>query len=184
MTIDCELRAEVLRLSRGIADYVATIDADRRLLGAALLEVGLRVTVADSRRSVSAAEKRLIRSHHPDATDEDIGSHRVTPEGLGLLLSLVIAAARKYLDHQPETCAALDASPDEAAINQLVIAVTRNIENAYASSVQMGVSAYDVAAAVITNASILASRHGIPIEQMAVIHLEGIQCGLERGEPE
>ena len=179
-----KLRAEVLRISQGIRDYALTIDADNRLIGAALIEVGLQVALADSRAPVSAAEKKLIRAHYPKATDEDIKIHRLTPEGLGYLLSLIITFTRKYLDHQPGAGVTPDAWTDDATVSGLVSVIARNMENAYGSADGMRVSAYDVAAAVITNASILATERGVPLEQLAIIHLEGIMHALERAGPE
>jgi hypothetical protein len=183
MSSNDEFRSEVLRISRGIKDYVQTINADNRMVGAALLEVGLQVATADSKRPASAAEKKLIRAHHPKATEESIAAHRLTKDGLSLLLSLVVGFARKYLDHQPEACAALDACPDDAAVSDLVAVVTRNMKNAYASARSLGVSTYDVAAAAVTNASIIATERGVPLEQLAIIHLEAIERALEQAEP-
>ena len=174
-----DVRPKVRRAVQSIEEHVSTMDTDRDLIGAALIEAGLRCVARGSEQSVSAAERKLIRAHHPNATDEDIDAHRVTPEALSYMLALLTTAARKYLDHQPEACAALDACPDDALVNGLVAAVYRHHQNAYASAADFGVSAYDVAAATITNASLLASEHGVCIEQIATIHLEGIQRALE-----
>lgn len=179
-----DVHSEVLSAAQSIEEHVRTMRIDSRHLGAALIEVGLRVLARGAKRPVSVAERKLIRAHHANATDEDIDAHRVTPEAIGRMLDLLTTAARKYLDHQPEACDAYDACPDDAVVDYLAAAVSRHHQNAYASASAFGVSAYDVAAATITNASILASRHGVCLEQLAIIHLEGIQRALERARRE
>ena len=174
-----DVRSKVLRAVQSINEHVRTMDTDRDLLGAALIEAGLRWIARGSEQPVSAAERKLIRAHHRDANDADIDDHRVTPETLRYMLALLTTAASKYLDHQPEACAALDACPDDVLVEGLVAAVYRHHQNAFASAPSMGVSAYDVAAATITNASLLASKHGVCMEQLATIHLEGIERALE-----
>ena len=174
-----DVRSKVLRAVQSINEHVRMMDTDRDLLGAALIEAGLRWIARGSEQPVSAAERKLIRAHHRDANDADIDDHRVTPETLRYMLALLTTAASKYLDHQPEACAALDACPDDALVNGLVDAVYRHHRNAYAGAAHFGVSPYDVAAATITNASLLASEHGVCMEQLATIHLESIERALE-----
>jgi hypothetical protein len=155
---------------------------DPGVLGAALIEAGLRLIASDAKRPASAAERKLIRAHYPSATDRDIDDHRVAPEALRHILALTTTAARKYLDHQPEACAALDACPDDSVVKDLVVLLTRHLRNAYASASDLGLSAYDVAATAITNASILASENGVPLEQLATIHFENIERALEAAQ--
>lgn len=183
MIANSAIRSEVVRLSRDLRDHIRTIDGGDGALGAALIEVGLEIALRDSRQSVSLKDMEVVRAHHPTATDDDIRSHRLTPEGIGYLLSLLTTFARKYLDHQPEACSDRVACPDDAVVKELVDAVTRNIKNAFASAPTIGVSAYDVAATIITNASMVGSEHGIALEHAAIIHLEGIIHALERAGP-
>jgi len=174
-----DVRPEVQRAVQSIEEHISTMDTGRDLVGAALIEAGLRCVAKGAERPASAAEKKLITAHHPNATDADIDAHRVTPEALRYMLALLVTAARKYLDHQPEACAALDACADDALVNGLVATVYRHHQNAYASAPHLGVSAYDIAAATITNASFLASAQGVCMEQLATIHLESIERALE-----
>lgn len=181
MTNAPKSRSEVLRLSENIKSYVGAGQADPYLMGAALIEVGLDVALAEYRRPVSRAEVKLIRAHFPNATGEGIRDHRLAPEGIERMLSLVVAIARKYLDHQPEACSALDACPDDGKVEHLVASITAAFRNAYATAPEVGLSVYDIAAASLTNASILADLQGVSVEQIAIIHLEGIARALERG---
>jgi hypothetical protein len=180
MTVINGVRSEVLRTRRSIEDHVATMRVAPDLLGAALVEAGLRLIASDAQRPVSAAERKLIRAHHASAIDEDIDAHRIAPEALRHILALTTTAARKYLDHQPEACAVLDACPDDAVVKDLVVSLTRHLSNAYATASELGASAYDVAATAITNASILASENGVCLEQLATILFENIERALER----
>jgi hypothetical protein len=152
------------------------------LLGTALVEAGLRLIARDAKQPVTAAEKKLIKAHYPSATKEDIDAHRIAPDALRHILALTTTAARKYLDHQPEACTALDACADDGVVNDLIVAITRQLSNVYASASDRGASAYDVAATAITNASILASEKGVCFEQLATIHFENIERALERAQ--
>ena len=171
-------RSEVLRAIESIENHVQTAGLDGPGLAAALIEAGLRAAAKDARQAASAAERKLIRAHHPHATDDDIDALRVAPPTLRYMLDLLTTAARKYVDYQPEACTALDACPDDKAVADFVAVISRHQQNAYAGPAASGLSAYDVAAATITNASILASEHGVCLEQLATIHLEGIQRAL------
>lgn len=179
-----DVRAQVLSVASSLEEHATTLPVDNHILGAALIEVGLRTVARDAKRPVSEAERKLIRAHHPDATDDDVDAHRVTPAALVHILDLLVTAARKYVDHQPEAFAALNACADDTVVERLVAAVCRHHQNAYASADAFGVSAYDVAAATITNASILASRHGVCLEQLVTIHLEAVQRALESARRE
>ena len=182
MAVSGDVRSEVLRAREIIEDNAREMPFDADLLGAALVEAGLRLIARDARRPVTAAEKKLVRTHHPNASDEDIEAHRIAPDVLRHILALTTTAARKYLDYQPETCTALDACPEDAVVNDLVVVITRQLSNVYATAGDRGASAYDVAATAITNASILAAEKGVCLEQLATIHFENIERALERAQ--
>ncbi len=182
MHISTTTRAEVVRVSKEIEQYLGQIQTNREALGIALLETGVRTAMAGFARTPSAAEKEAIRAHYPGATNASIKAHCLTPAGTSWLLDLISTITGKYLDHQPETCAVEDACPDDTKVTKFVDVAIRHLRNAYAGAEQMGMSAYDVAATFIINASILAAEHGVRLEQLATIHLEAIERELELRE--
>lgn len=178
MHISAITRAEVVRVSREVEHRLGHIQTSREALGIALLETGIRMAMAGFARTPSPAEKDAIRAHYPGATDASIKAHCLTPAGTSWLLDLITTITGKYLDHQPETCTVGDACPDDTKVTEFVDVAIRHLRNAYAGAEQMGMSAYDVAATFIINASILAAEHGVQLEQLATIHLEAVERGI------
>ena len=172
-------RAEVNRVSKEVEHRIGHIHTSREALGMALLEIGLRTAMANFARTPSAAEKEAIRAHYPGATNASIKAHCLTSAGTSWLLDLITTITGKYLDHQPEACTVHDACPDDTNVQKFVDLAVRHLSNAFASAEQMGMSAYDVAATFIINASILAAEHGVRLEQLATIHLEAVERELE-----
>ena len=146
--------------------------------GPALILAGLELLATPFRQPASPAERKLIQSHYPDATDESIDAHRLDRTGLLCLQDVLVTAARKYLDHQPETAAVLDRMPTES-LDQLVPVIARGISNSFASGSSLQASGYDVAAAIITNTVAQGLQAGVAPEQLMTILLEGMQRVLD-----
>lgn len=148
---------------------------DPTVAGAAMLLAGLQILADPFRLSVSRAERDLILTHYPDATDETIAAHRLDRKGLMFVLEFVVTAGRKYLDHQPETSNVLVATQSRDNLDRLVPTIARGVSNSFASAAPLDASAYDIAAAIITNTVARAMTEHVAPEQLMTILLENVQ---------
>ena len=165
----------VERLQRQLYEQSAEFDADASIVGAAMLLAGLQLIAEPFLMRASPAERKLIRSHYPDATDQTIDAHRLSQNGLMILMEYVVTAGRKYLDHQPETSNILVATSPSADLERLIQTIARGVSNSFASAAPLGASTYDIAAAIITNCVARAIKEDVAPEQLATILLENVQ---------
>lgn len=141
----------VEQLQRNLYKQYAGKGVDPTLAGSAMLLAGLQLIAEPFLQPASPAERSLIRTHYPIATDQTIDAHRLDRKGLMFLMQFVVTAGRKYLDHQPETSTILVATQSDDHLERLVPTIARGVSNSFASASPLDVSAYDIAAVIITN---------------------------------
>lgn len=149
--------------------------------GPALILAGLELLATLFRQPASPAERKLIQSHYPDATDATIDAHRLDRKGLLLVQEILVTAARKYLDHQPETAAVLVRMQSPDNLKRLVPIIARNVSNSFAGSESLDASGYDISAAIIVNTVAQALDQGVAPEQLMTILYEGVQRVINHG---
>lgn len=162
-------------LQRQLYQQSADFDADPSIVGAAMLLAGLQLIAKPFLMQATPAERKLIRSHYPDATDQTIDAHRLNRYGLMMLMEYVVTAGRKYLDHQPETSNIFVTGHPSSDFERLIQTVARGISNSFASATPLGVSSYDIAAAIVTNCTVRALEEGVAPEQLVTILMENVQ---------
>jgi hypothetical protein len=149
--------------------------------GPALILAGLELLATLFRQPASPAERKLIQSHYPDATDATIDAHRLDRKGLLFVQQILVTAARKYLDHQPETAAVLDRMQSPDSLKRLVPIIARNVSNSFAASESLDASGYDISAAIIVNTVAQALDRGVAAQQLMTILYEGVERVIRHG---